>query len=164
MNNSKKIVKAFAFAHRAHNGQKRDDGAPYISHPVRVLKILIDEFGVSDDDTLYSALLHDVVEDTRIPYEEIKAKFGKRVAITVKLLTKTGLTKEMYYGSLALASRDVQLIKCADRLDNIRDMKTWKENRKERYLEETRKYILPIARNLGAPVYGKLMEAMKNAR
>lgn len=155
---AEKIATAFTIAFDAHNGQKRDDGTPYIAHSVRVMEILTDELGVVDTNTLCAALLHDVVEDTEVSYEELLEKMGLEVELMVKLLTKTGLTKEQYYSNLSQASESVRLIKCADRLDNIRDMKTWNEKRRAKYLAETREYVIPLAEKTNAVLLQKLRE------
>src|SRR5688572_21496994 len=82
----------------AHAGQVRKHGAPYHTHPLAVMRILRDELGVSDEDALVAALLHDVVEDTAVTAGEIEARFGKTVKEYVLGVTKpqrpAGVRKE----------------------------------------------------------------------
>jgi GTP pyrophosphokinase len=75
-------------ANEAHNGQSRRSGEPYIIHPLNVSEILVN-LGM-DTDSIVAALLHDVVEDTDIPLETIKKKFGNDVALLVDGVTKLG--------------------------------------------------------------------------
>lgn len=160
MNNAEKLVKSFNIAFKAHKNQKRDGGRPYIEHPVAVVKILTDEFGVTDIDTLCAAVLHDVVEDSNISYEQLLDELGLKVELMVKILTKTGLTKEVYYNNLYQASEGVRLIKLADRLHNIRGMETWDEKRKAKYIEETRRYIIPLAQKTSSVALAKIREVV----
>ena len=84
--NGKKIRKAYELAEKAHAGQTRVSGEPYISHPVAVSYILA-ELGM-DSDTLCAALLHDVVEDTETTLEDISKLFGSEIALLVDGVTK----------------------------------------------------------------------------
>ncbi|MDE7122583.1 MAG: HD domain-containing protein [Oscillospiraceae bacterium] len=81
-----KIQTAYSFAEEAHKGQFRSSGQPYIIHPVAVADILLD-LGM-DTDTICAALLHDVVEDTPVTYEQVKKLFGRDVADLVDGVTK----------------------------------------------------------------------------
>ena len=80
-----KIRRAYDLADKAHEGQMRSSGEKYITHPLSVAMILMDYF--MDTDTICSALLHDVVEDTDIDLEEIRKKFGDDVALLVDGVT-----------------------------------------------------------------------------
>ena len=81
-----KIITAYEFASKAHEGQKRSSGQPYIIHPLAVSYILL-ELGM-DTDTICAAMLHDVVEDTHTTLEEVKKRFGQDVAMLVDGVTK----------------------------------------------------------------------------
>ena len=81
-----KIVSAFELANKYHDGQKRESGEPYITHPMAVAYILL-ELGL-DTDTICAALLHDVVEDTDCTLEVLQKKFGSDVAMLVNGVTK----------------------------------------------------------------------------
>jgi guanosine-3',5'-bis(diphosphate) 3'-pyrophosphohydrolase len=123
------IKRAYAYAYQAHLGQKRNSGEDYIVHPTAVAEILAD-FEL-DAVTLAAALLHDVVEDTKVTDEEIGKQFGPEVAALVDGVTKLErikfASKEEHqaenYRKLFLAmAKDIRvvLIKLADRLHNMR--------------------------------------------
>jgi len=126
----KKVIAAIAFAVQKHKGQRRDEGTAYVIHPIRVAVTLLDNVGTWDADIVVSALLHDVVEDCKVRVSTIEARFGKRVEHFVQQLTrksKKGETdpekekrKIQKLGQLEHAAIEVQLIKCADILDNLR--------------------------------------------
>ena len=81
-----KIITAYEFAAKAHEGQFRSSGQPYIIHPLAVAYILL-ELGM-DTDTICAAMLHDVVEDTPVTLDEVKKRFGQDVAMLVDGVTK----------------------------------------------------------------------------
>ncbi|NCD16255.1 MAG: bifunctional (p)ppGpp synthetase/guanosine-3',5'-bis(diphosphate) 3'-pyrophosphohydrolase, partial [Actinobacteria bacterium] len=124
------ILKAYEIAEKAHSGQVRRSGDPYITHPVAVATILA-ELGMLPP-TLAAALLHDTVEDTGYPLARIREEFGEEIANLVDGVTKLD---KVTYGDAAQAetvrkmivamSRDIRVlvIKLADRLHNAR---TWK--------------------------------------
>ena len=127
------LTKARAFATIAHSGQMRKDGkSPYIVHPERVVKAL-QEAGVTDQEILAAAYLHDVLEDTK---EDI-SEFPERVQKIVKDLTKAPNTKDKnaYIAAFADKPFEVVLIKLADRYDNLLDgSKTMKPEWVKNYL------------------------------
>ena len=84
--NSDSLNKAYNFALEAHQNQKRDEGVPYIIHPVAVAKILTDL--KLDSATITTGLLHDTIEDTNVTYETVKKEFGEEVANLVEGVTK----------------------------------------------------------------------------
>lgn len=157
----KRFIEAFEFAEKAHNGQYRKDGTtPYISHPVETVKILSSLR--ADEDTLISALLHDVPEDTPHDIHEIKEHFGDNVAFLVDGITK--LSKVHYQHNmperqieslkkLLLHSAEdlrVVIIKLADRLHNMRTLENIDEDEKRlRIATETLEIYVPIANLLG---------------
>ena len=141
------IKNAFLKAEDAHKKQFRDNRDLYIFHPLRVCLILARELKIKDKNTLMIALLHDVVEDSDVTIEEIKALFGDKVAEGVDLLTKNIDFKDdityqnKYFWHLKRAPKKVQLVKLADRLDNLRDLATCGDIIKQR------KYILDTSYN-----------------
>jgi GTP pyrophosphokinase len=157
----KKFLNAFEFAEAAHRGQLRKDGkTPYIAHPAEVVKILISIH--ADEETLISALLHDVPEDTERTIEEVKAAFGDKVSFLVDGVTK--LSKVHYQNDmpqhqveslrkLFLHSGEdlrVIVIKLADRLHNMRTMGNISDEKKRlRISRETLEIYVPIANLLG---------------
>lgn len=125
-----KILAAFQFAQLKHKGQRRDEGAAYVIHPIRVAIILLDNAGTSDADVAVSALLHDVIEDCGVRIVSIEKRFGKRVAQFVKALTRIPIKgesdiekekhKKQKFMELEHKPLEIRLIKCADILDNLR--------------------------------------------
>lgn len=155
-----KFLKAFEFAARAHDGQIRKSGAPYILHPFETVRILTSLH--VDEDTLIAALLHDVPEDTPHTIEEIDSKFGKKIAFLVEGITK--LSKVHYQHDMASRQIDslkklflhtaqdprIILIKLADRLHNMRTLHyIEKEEKRIRISRETLEIFVPIANLLG---------------
>ena len=127
--NPETLSKAYDFAVMAHEKQKRDEGSPYIIHPVAVANILTEL--KLDSATIATGLLHDTIEDTFATYETIKNEFGKEVADLVDGVTKISVfenqaktnSKAENFRKLILAtSKDIRvlLVKLADRLHNMR--------------------------------------------
>ena len=153
-----KITEAYELAKKAHAGQTRVSGEPYLSHPVNVAIILID-LGL-DTDSIIGGLLHDVVEDTDVTIDEIKKQFGSDIALLVDGVTKVGripfVSREEQQAEnirkmLLAMAKDVRvvLIKLADRLHNLRTIDVMpEENQLEKSLESMEVYA-PIAHRLG---------------
>jgi (p)ppGpp synthase/HD superfamily hydrolase len=119
------VRRAYAFAERAHRGQRRKDGQAYISHPVRVARLL-GALGYHED-VLAAALLHDVVEDTAVTLEEIHVSFGPRVALLVDCVSEdpalSGAERKVAYRErVRLAPRDARAICAADKVCNMEDL------------------------------------------
>ena len=171
------ILEALRFAKHAHEKQFRDEGAPYIIHPVRIALTLF-VLEKATPERVMAALLHDVVEDTGIPLEEISRRFGKRVATLVDNLTrprplheteeqkkKSKIEKFTVYLS---ADYDTRLIKCGDILDNVR---SWKyiprehPSRKKfnRWYAEVKSYSLPLAEKTDATLADAIRESYNAA-
>ncbi len=152
---NQKLFDAFTLAFEVHSPTQRKSGDPYISHPVSVLEILINEFHIKDPALLSAALLHDVVEDTHISIIDIQNRFGSDIAELVDGCTK--LThkksnlpseKDLTHTKILLsASRQlgVLLIKLADRLDNMRTLEHLAEHKRRRIARETIEIFAPIA-------------------
>jgi (p)ppGpp synthase/HD superfamily hydrolase len=121
------ILKAISFAAREHEGQYRKDGkTPYVAHPMRVFTIASQLFGVSDDETLAAAVLHDTIEDTLADRDDLIENFGPRVAEFVALLSKdkrlpNEQREQCYLESLRDCPVEVKLLKLADLYDNLSD-------------------------------------------
>lgn len=121
------LAAAEEFARWKHQHQFRRDGVtPYVEHPKAVMRIVRDEFGIADVDTLAAALLHDTIEDTATDYDEVAERFGSRVADYVAVLTKDKRLPEerrekTYFAQLAKAPLAARLCKIADSLHNVRD-------------------------------------------
>jgi len=152
------IMKAFTLADKAHEGQFRASGEPYIMHPLAVAEILAHL--QIDHITLIAALLHDVVEDTEYTKEDIEKLFGAEVAFLVDGVTKLNQfqyeTKEdrqmENYRKMILAmAKDVRVvvIKLGDRLHNMRTLKHMRSDKQKRIAKETLEIFAPLAHRLG---------------
>src|SRR6516165_1268559 len=152
------IVEAGRTALRAHEGQFRRSGEPYITHPVAVATIVA-ELGL-DEQTVAGALLHDAVEDTGLTLEQIRADFGDGVANVVDGVTKLDRlqfnSKEAQQAAtirkMLVAMADdwrVLLIKLADRLHNMRTLAVMPEWKQRRTAQETFDVYAPLAHRLG---------------
>ena len=149
---------AYELAKNAHKDQKRASGEPYITHPLFVAKYLSD-IGM-DNDTIISALLHDVVEDTDVKLSRIKKEFGKEVALIVDGVTKLdkinfSSTEEAQAESIRkmviAMSKDIRvlILKLADRLHNIETIDPLPESKKNKIAAETLYVYSPLAHRLG---------------
>ena len=153
------LSKAYEFALSAHKNQKRDEGVPYIIHPLAVADILSDL--KLDSATITTGLLHDTIEDTKITYNSVVKEFGKEVADLVDGVTKISEledkaadnSKAENFRKLILAtSKDIRvlLVKLADRLHNMRTLQFVKEeNKKIRKAKETMEIYAPLADRMG---------------
>ena len=163
------IRRAFEFARDAHDGQVRDSGDPYITHPMAVAETLAEL--QLDTATISSALLHDVAEDTAVSIEDLESRFGSEVARLVDGVTK--LSKVPWFNErgdpmeqpmdrqtiwaesmrkMFLAMADdirVVLIKLADRLHNMRTLDARPPEKRPRVAQETMDIYAPLAARLG---------------
>lgn len=153
-----RIGKALELATKAHDGQLRKSGEPYITHPINVAKILASY--ESDSDTIIAALLHDTVEDTDVTLEQVRSQFGDNVAQLVDGVTKLGKLSfnskeeqqvENIRKMLLAMAKDIRviLIKLADRLHNIRTMDSQSEDKQREKALETIEVYAPLAHRLG---------------
>ena len=152
------INKAFQYAYEGHNGQNRKSGEPYITHPLHVAIYLSDlNF---DKETIAAALLHDLIEDTEITYNDLKKNFGSEVADIVDGVTK--LDKIKYNSNeeakadairkmVIAMSKDIRvlILKLADRLHNIETIEYHTEWKQEKIANETLYVYAPLAHRLG---------------
>jgi guanosine-3',5'-bis(diphosphate) 3'-pyrophosphohydrolase len=157
--NSETLNKAYNFALEAHQNQKREEGVPYIIHPVAVAKILTEL--KLDSATITTGLLHDTIEDTKVTYETVKSEFGEEVANLVDGVTKiseletkaSAVSKAENFRKLILAtSKDIRvlLVKLADRLHNMRTIQFVKDKDKIiRKAKETMEIYAPLADRMG---------------
>jgi len=157
--NPETLTKAYNFALKAHEKQKRDEGSPYIIHPVAVANILTEL--KLDSATIATGLLHDTIEDTYATYQTIKEEFGLEVADLVDGVTKISEfenqaisnSKAENFRKLILAtSKDIRvlLVKLADRLHNMRTIKFVTNNEKQvRKAKETMEIYAPLADRMG---------------
>ena len=167
---------AVGFADRAHRGQWRKSGDPYIVHPIEVAREAA-KLGL-DEEAICAALLHDVVEDTPVSLREIEDRFGKSVADMVEALTKIDAIKKMpsertrakaeTLRKMMLAmSRDVRviLVKLCDRLHNLRTIDALAAQKRRSVAAETVEIYAPIASRLGLDnIWAELMELSFQAK
>ena len=152
------IRKAYEFSDRAHAGQKRFSGEPYVEHCLEVAFILAEQH--MDSTTIAAGLVHDVVEDTEITIDEVRREFGDEVADLVDGVTKIGsveftsreeLQVEYFRKMLLTMARDIRVIlmKLADRLHNMRTLESLPDEKRRRIAQETRDVYCPLAHRFG---------------
>ena len=153
------LSRAYEFALKAHKNQLRDSGDSYLSHPVEVANILTEL--KLDSATIATGLLHDTIEDTKVTYANVKKEFGKEVADLVEGVTKISElegkiienSKAENIRKLILAtSKDIRvlLVKLADRLHNMRTLKSIpNEDKRKRIAKETMEIYAPLSDRMG---------------
>lgn len=167
------IQLAYWLAKTVHREQKRDSGERYFEHCRRVALC------GADAKEIIVGLLHDCIEDSFIPYEILLRCFGL-IACDIEILSKTqpildpltGFAKnrlrkrdDKYYDRISDWSSTSKHVKIFDRLDNLRSMRgTWSKEKQLKYIAETEKYILPIAKKTDETVCQLLMEEIEKIR
>ncbi len=152
------IRRAYEFSAKAHTGQVRESGEPYVSHLLEVAYILAEWH--MDSDTIAAALMHDVVEDTGVSVEQVEKEFGEEIAHLVDGVTKISsihyssreeLQVEFFRKMLLSMARDIRiiLIKLADRMHNMRTLDHLPREKQVRIAQETRDIYAPLANRLG---------------
>jgi GTP diphosphokinase / guanosine-3',5'-bis(diphosphate) 3'-diphosphatase len=152
------LRKGYAFAEKAHQGQKRSSGEDYIIHPLNVTATLIKLH--MDMDTLLAGFMHDVVEDCDVKPEEIEKEFGREVAQIVVGLTKISKIKfktkeesqaENFRKMVVAMAQDLRVIivKLADRMHNMRTLQYVNEDKQKKIAQETLDIYVPLASRLG---------------
>lgn len=168
-----RVKKAIEFAKKAHEGQKRKTGEPYIIHPMAVMRTLMD-WGM-DEDTIIAGVLHDTVEDTEVTLEDIKREFGESVAFLVDGVTKIGkarqgmrdidtylpATRDNLLRLLVATGADIRvlIIKLADRLHNLRTLSALSPEKQKKIAKESLEIFAPLADRLNM---GKLRVEMSD--
>ena len=152
------VRRAYDFAAKAHEGQTRRSGDPYVTHPLSVAGIIAEL--KLDVPSVCAGLLHDCVEDTSATVDQLTGLFGKEIAFLVDGVTKLGKlpwsTKEEQQAEnfrkmLMAMARDIRVIvvKLCDRLDNMRSLNHLPPEKQERIAAETMQIYAPIANRLG---------------
>jgi GTP diphosphokinase / guanosine-3',5'-bis(diphosphate) 3'-diphosphatase len=161
------VRRAYEIAEAAHAGQMRDEGTPYIVHPLRVAVSLVDELEIHSPDLICAALLHDVIEDSDTTREQIAEMFGDQVARIVWLLTKfDSVSLPAYLAAIeAAAETGAAIVKLCDRLDNLRFLAhSHKAEKKRRYIRTTEDHYLPLAARTDKYLYDELQRWLDEAR
>jgi GTP pyrophosphokinase len=152
------LTRAFLFAAEAHQGQQRRSGQDFVHHPYGVALILA---GLRmDEPTIAAALLHDVVEDTNVELEDVRAEFGDEIAQLVDGVTKLTRVQfqsreqaeaDNYRKMIVAMAADVRviLIKLADRLHNLREIEYLGKQKQIQKAKETLEVYAPLAHRLG---------------
>ncbi|MDE5924659.1 MAG: HD domain-containing protein, partial [Muribaculaceae bacterium] len=152
-----RLKAAFELAREAHSRQKRKSGEPYILHPIAVADIAASEINL-DVNSVITAFLHDVVEDTPHTIEEIQSLFGEDVAFLVKVLTKQKKDKyemskqlDNFKQMLNSVQYDIRalLVKLSDRLHNMRTLSSMRTDKQMKIAGETDYFYAPLATRLG---------------
>ena len=151
------VKRAYEFAKKSHQGQKRKNGEPYIHHSAAAAEYVA-EWGL-DETTIAAALLHDVVEDTGVPLEKLKEEFGEEVSFLVDGVTKIGQVRyrgveekvENLRKFILYISKDIRviLVKLADRLHNMKTLYAVHTQKQKRIALETMEIYAPLAYRLG---------------
>ena len=152
------LIKAYRYAEKMHENQKRASGEPYFTHPCAVAEILVD-LGL-DTPTVAAAFLHDVIEDTEATPDDIKREFGTEIYTLVEGVTKLDQIKfhsheeedaENFRKIFVAMAKDVRviIIKLADRLHNMRSLNFLSNERQQRIAKETLGIFTPLADRLG---------------
>ncbi|MHA2048235.1 MAG: HD domain-containing protein [Promethearchaeota archaeon] len=135
--------KAITYAFINYGDLKRKSNEiPYIVHPIRVV-IILRAAGYSDsknENLMIAALLHDLLEDTKLTFEDLKLQFGVQVALVVKELSKPeDSNKDEWLRSFGTVSKEAKIIKIADRIDNLLDMNSigWTEEKHKMYAKQS---------------------------
>lgn len=170
------IFKTLDFAADKHKNQRRKgvDGTPYINHPIKVAKLLVETGKVTDLNIILAALLHDTVEDTETTETELINNFGKEITSYViemtddKSLDKK-LRKELQIKNALFKSKGAKLIKICDKICNIKDVidnppQWWDNNRRNIYLDWAEKVVDALGEvhpELQKTFFDKLAEGRK---
>jgi guanosine-3',5'-bis(diphosphate) 3'-pyrophosphohydrolase len=150
------VLAASAFAANKHRDQRRKgaEASPYINHPIAVANVLANEAGITDSKILAAALLHDTIEDTDTTPEELDAEFGEEItAIVVEVTDDKSLSKmerkRLQIEHAASLSRQAKLVKLADKICNVRDMRQsppvdWSLERRAEYFTWAKQVVDPM--------------------
>ncbi|MDH3751737.1 MAG: HD domain-containing protein, partial [Gammaproteobacteria bacterium] len=161
------VMQAYEFGAAAHDGQKRQSGEAYISHPVAVAQELADMH--LDAQAISAAILHDVVEDTAASLTDIEDKFGSDIAILVDGVSKLDQIQfrsraeaqaESFRKMMLAMIEDIRviLVKLADRLHNMQTLAAMPAKKKARIARETLDIYAPIANRLGINRFKVMLE------
>lgn len=161
------VYRAYEVAYDAHNGQTRDEGTPYIVHPVRVAVSIVDELSLYSPALVCSALLHDVIEDSDITRDDVAQMFGQQIAEIVWLLTKIeDVSLTQYLANIEAASHTgAPIVKLCDRLDNLRSVvHSPRPEKKRRIIRTTEEHYVPLAARTNRYLHDELRRSLDKVR
>ena len=165
------VRRAYDVARKVHATQFRDEGSPYIVHPIRVAVSIVDELRLYSPKLVCSALLHDVIEDSPeddpVTRSDIAEWFDEEIAEIVWLLTKLeDVSLPEYLARIeAAAETGAPIVKLCDRLDNMRSViHTPKLEKKRRYIRTTESLYLPMAARTNQYLHNELQRCLEEAR
>ncbi len=165
------VRRAYEVARKVHATQFRDEGSPYIVHPIRVAVSIVDELRLYSPKLVCSALLHDVIEDSAeddpVTRPHIAEWFDEEIAEIVWLLTKLeDVSLPEYLARIeAAAETGAPIVKLCDRLDNMRSViHTPKLEKKRRYIRTTESLYLPMAARTNQYLHNELERCLEEAR
>lgn len=164
---TEQVKRAYRMAEAAHEGQTRDEGTPYIIHPLRVAIALVDELHIHSPALICSALLHDVIEDSPTTREQIAEEFGEEIARIVWLLTKfEDVSLADYLGAIEdAAETGAPIVKLCDRLDNLRSLAySTRIEKKYRYIRTTEYFYLPMASRTNSYLHDEISRLLEDVR
>jgi guanosine-3',5'-bis(diphosphate) 3'-pyrophosphohydrolase len=142
----RRIAAALLYAIEKHGAQQRGDGSPYIAHPIRVAESVRSIAGVQDPEVVMAALMHDLIEDTAVEYDDLLRRFGQRVADLVAILSgdmrlpKPARRAEVVE-RIRTAEGAAKIVRLADRLDNLLDMASFSPARKREYVAGSKRIL-----------------------
>lgn len=165
---AERLLNAFRYAAAAHAEHTRDEGSPFIDHPVAVSVILAEELGCRDVDILIAALNHDVLEDCSwLTREAISSALGQRATELIAAVTKERVSEsekpardQRYLEHLREIPADAKLLKLADRIHNLRSIPNANNpDKARRYLEVSRDEFIPLALSIDPTAARLIAEA-----
>lgn len=160
----RRLAEAFLYSIEKHAAQRRRDGSPYIAHPIRVAESLRSIGGIHDQDVLMAAVMHDLIEDTDVEYDDLLRRFGTRVADLVAVLSgdmrlpKAARRAEVIE-RIRTAPAEAKAIRLADRLDNLLDMAGFSAGRKLEFVAGSKR-TLEACRGANAALEAALARAI----
>ena len=153
------IRNAWRWAAEAHQGQMRNDGCPIIEHVLGVTANVI-HFGPADPELVVAALLHDIVENTDVPLDDVRRRFGERVAGLVDAVTNRPDEDAAASAERArTGGRDALYLRLCDRLDGVRRSPGRSDKGRRKFLDASRSVHLPLAEQH----FPALAEALRSA-
>lgn len=172
------VIEAYKLAERYHWGQERDEGGPYIIHCLRITNNLIEKLGMRKREVLAAALLHDVIEDTKLPLSKVEKIFGEKVACIVADLTREHKDdtegnkyqrKLRKHKEIIRSDKATREIKALDCLDNVRSWALIPRNHPsrgkfKRWFKEAKTMYIPLAETVNSKIVDEMRKALEEVK